>query len=68
MRTADFNNHLVVKAKLFGGLTESSHHLKIQKVDGVVLHNLILVVLFEANGIGNASSCFDHLVDHIIAD
>ena len=68
MRTADFNNHLVVKAKLFGGLTESSHHLKIKKVDGVVLHNLILVVLFEANGIGNASSCFDDLVDHIIAD
>ena len=68
MRTTNFNNHFIIKAKLFGRLTESSHHLKIKKIDSIILNYFIFVILFETNGIRNTSSCFDYLVDHIISN
>ena len=68
MRTANFNNHLIIKAKLFSGLAESSHHLKIKKINGVVLNYFIFVILLETNGIRNTSSCFNYLVDYIVSN
>jgi hypothetical protein len=62
------HNHSVIKTKLLSRLTKARHHLENQKVNSVILHYLLLLLLFEVNRVWYASSSFDDFIDHIVTN
>ena len=65
---ASLDSKSIIKAKLFGALTEPSGHLKVEEGNCIIIHIFLMSFLFEAYAVWNATSSLDYFVDHVITD
>lgn len=62
------DSQLVIEAELLSAFAETSGHLKVEEIDCLRSHYLLLVMLGEADAVGHSSCALYDLIYNIITD